>query len=308
MPPADPNSPLDLAPLDNLVARLRAPDGCPWDREQRLADLRGYLLEEAHEAAAAIDAQDLEALRGELGDLQFQIVFLAALAREAGGFGLADVLAEIHAKMVARHPHVFAADGERLADAAAVRSAWEKRKAREKDPEASLLAGVKDSLPALLAAYRLTQKAAGVGFDWPHAAAVLAKIDEELAELRAALTAASPSAAAAIDDTPGAAVALAAMPVSAEPTTPSEAPATRQRDALGEEVGDLLFSVANLARHLGFDPETLLAATNRKFRRRFEHVERGLRERGRRLDESDLVEMDELWNEAKLRERLATSP
>jgi ATP diphosphatase len=281
VPTDDATSDLSLGPLAELVARLRAPDGCPWDREQRLADLRGYLLEEAHEAAAAIDAMDLEALRGELGDLQFQIVFLATLANEQGEFTLAEVLAEIHAKMVARHPHVFGREEERLADAAAVRTAWEKRKAREKHPEQSLLAGVQPSLPALLAAYRLTQKAAGVGFDWPDAAAVFAKIDEELHELREALGA--PAASAPED-------------------------ASTRREALAEEVGDLLFAVANLARHLGFDPEAALAGTNAKFRRRFEFIERELAARGRRLDAAELAEMDALWNEAKRREREVQPP
>jgi ATP diphosphatase len=258
----------DLRRLSDLVARLRGPDGCPWDREQGLADLRAYLLEEAHETASAIDgvAADgsWEALGQELGDLLFQVVFVAALAEESGAFTLDQVIEAIHAKMVARHPHVFG--GAELADAAAVREAWERRKLAE-ERRLSLLDGVPASLPALVAAYRMTQKAAGVGFDWPEPAAVLAKLEEELAELRAA---------------------LAGPP---------------DRSALQDEVGDLLFTIANLARKLGVDPEAALAQTNRKFRRRFARVETGLRARGRPLGEASLDEMDALWEDAKREER-----
>ena len=249
--------------LIDLVARLRAPDGCPWDREQGAADLRAYLLEEAHEAAAAIDTGDWGELAGELGDLLFQIAFLVRLAEERGAFDLEKVVAGIEAKMVARHPHVFG--GETLADARAVREAWERRKLREPGRE-SLLAGVPPSLPALLAAYRLTQKAAGVGFDWPEAQAVLDKVDEEVAELREAL------ADGKREDT---------------------------REKVTEEIGDLLFTVANLSRKLDVDPEAALAAANRKFRRRFEQIERRLAEQGRTADEASLAEMDALWDEAK---------
>ena len=249
--------------LIDLVARLRAPDGCPWDREQGAADLRAYLLEEAHEAAAAIDGGDWGELAGELGDLLFQIAFLVRLAEERGAFDLEKVVAGIEAKMVARHPHVFG--GETLADARAVREAWERRKLREPGRE-SLLAGVPPSLPALLAAYRLTQKAAGVGFDWPEAQAVLDKVDEEVAELREAL---------------------------------ADGKREDAREKVTEEIGDLLFTVANLARKLDVDPEAALAAANRKFRRRFEQIERRLAEQGRTADEASLAEMDALWDEAK---------
>lgn len=292
----------DLGKLLALIARLRGPGGCPWDREQTLADLRAYLVEEAHEAAAAIDAVvatgdatrrvtagDAErngsapeaavggsaddawgALGGELGDLLFQAAFVAALAEESGRFTAAEAIDRVHAKMVERHPHVFppaGGEGEALADAGAVSRAWERRKLERGGGRESLLAGVPASLPALLAAYRMTQKAAGVGFDWPDAAAVLAKLDEERAELAHAL---APGAGAAAD------------------------PA-----AVREEIGDLLFTAANLARKLGIDPEAALAATNAKFRRRFAHVEARLAERGRRPDQSDLAEMDALWQEAK---------
>ena len=257
----------DLGRLLQLVARLRAPGGCPWDREQGLCDVRAYLLEEAHEAAAAIDAEDWEELAQELGDLLFQVAFVGRLAEEAGAFTLADSIDRVHEKMVARHPHVFG--GEELATAQEVRDAWERRKAAQPGA-APLLSGIAPSLPALTAAYRMTQKAAGVGFDWPSAAEVLEKLDEEVAELKEAV---------------------------------GRRGAAEDRQAVASELGDLLFTAVNLARKLGVDPEAALARTNRKFRRRFGHVEAGLRARGRRLGEASLEEMDELWEAAKGEER-----
>jgi ATP diphosphatase len=266
-------SPTDLDRLVALVERLRAPDGCPWDREQQLGDLRAYLLEEAHETADAIDRGDWDALASELGDLLFQVAFLSRLATEAGKFDAAEPVARALAKMIDRHPHVFG--DEKLADARAVRESWERRKARQGEHGGSLLDGAASpSLPALVAAYRLTQKAAGVGFDWPDAPAVLAKLDEELAEVREVMAAASPN----------------------------KAP---DRARLRDELGDLLFAAANLARHLEVDPEAALAATNLKFRRRFAEVERGLADRGRALEEATLAEMDELWEAAKAAEAAA---
>jgi ATP diphosphatase len=250
----------DLEALLDLVARLRAPDGCPWDREQSLPDLRAYLLEEAHELAGAIDSGDWDKLEEELGDVLFQVAFIGRLAEEAGAFPLARAVAAVQRKMVARHPHVFG--GETLADSEAVRQAWERRKIRQESGKASLLAGVPASLPSLLGAYRLTQKAAGVGFDWPTAEDVLGKLAEEAGELRAVL-------------------------------------AQGDKERAKEEMGDLLFTVANLARKLDLDPEAALAAANLKFRRRFEHVEEGLRERGKTAADASLEEMDELWDRAK---------
>lgn len=262
----------DLARLAQLVARLRAPDGCPWDREQRLGDLRAYLLEEAHETAAAIDAGDLDALTGELGDLLFQVVFVATLVAEAGGPRLGAAIDRVEAKMIARHPHVFG--DEKLADAEAVRAAWERRKVREGNGERRSLLddATSASLPALVAAYRLTQKASGVGFDWPDAAAVLDKLEEELSELRDELGAASV-------------------------VEPEVAKARR-----AEEIGDLLFTVANLARHLEIDPEATLARANLKFRRRFRGVEEALAERGKSLADATLAEMDAAWEAEKAKE------
>jgi ATP diphosphatase len=281
----------DLQPLIDLVARLRAPDGCPWDREQRLGDLRAYLLEEAHELAAAIDGGDWQEIAGELGDLLFQAAFIARLAGEAGAFEAAQAIDGVKRKMIARHPHVFG--GEELADAAAVRDAWERRKLAEEPARKSLLAGVPAAMPALLGAYRLTQKAAGVGFDWPDAKEVLDKIDEEIGELRRALAAAEgrtggdAGADGGGDGGDGGGVAVPG----------------RDKDDVREELGDLLFTVANLARKLDIDPEAALAAANGKFRRRFAHVEAGVAASGKALGEAPLAAMDALWEDAKRAER-----
>ncbi len=265
--------PTNVHKLQDLVARLRAPDGCPWDREQTLGDLRAYLLEEAHEVAAAIDSGDRRSLAGELGDLLFHVVFISHLAEEEGAFHLGEVVDGVHAKMVRRHPHVFgtAADGAtKLGDADAVRQSWERRKLTDEEDRPSLLAGMPSSLPALVTAYRMTQKAAGVGFDWPAAAAVLAKIREELAEVESALGDPDPE---------------------------------RRRSLAREEIGDLLFAVANLARHLEIDPEAALAGCNRKFRRRFAAVEAAFRDRGENLAEATLAQMDAEWDKVKQQER-----
>jgi ATP diphosphatase len=261
-------TPTDFARLLALVERLRAPDGCPWDREQTLGDLRAYLLEEAHETADALDRGDWDALASELGDLLFQVAFLTTLAVEQNRFPPHEPLARAFAKMVDRHPHVFG-DAE-AADARAVRQGWERRKLAERAGRGSLLDGAAaPTLPALVAAYRLTQKAAGVGFDWPDAEAVLDKLHEELDEVRVEMRGGAPG-----DD-------------------------AERRRRLRDELGDLLFAVANLARHLEVDPEAALAAANLKFRRRFAAVERGLAARGRSLAEATLAEMDELWSAAK---------
>lgn len=256
-----------LRRLLDLVAVLRSDDGCPWDREQTLRDLRAYLLEEAHEAAAAIDAEEWDELCDELGDLLFQIVFIVRLAEERSRFGLEEVVERIEAKMIRRHPHVFG-DVE-LADSAAVRRAWEQRKLEARQPGRSLLAGVPSSLPALLAAYRITQKAAGVGFDWPDAGAVVDKLAEEVDELRRALE-------------------TAARPSDSE---------------VREELGDLLFTAANLARHLGIDPEAALAAANSKFGRRFARLESLLAEHGRSFSDSSLDDLEALWQSVKAEPR-----
>lgn len=257
----------DLDILDELVARLRAPDGCPWDREQGLGDLRAYLLEEAHEVADTIDREDWDGLSEELGDLLFQAAFLGRLNEEQGRPGVAHSIEAVHAKMVERHPHVFG-DSEAI-DSASVARQWEVRKVEASSGEGSLLDGVARSLPALVSAYRMTQKAAGVGFDWPSVDGVFEKLEEEIAELHEV-----------VDDHP---------------------------DRRLEEVGDVLFTAANLARHLGVDPEAALARANLKFRRRFVHMEDALRAESRRITAADLEELEQLWQAAKQSERSTQS-
>ena len=255
------NDPLDR--LRRLVARLRGPNGCPWDRQQTLADLRAYLIEEVHEAAAAIDDDDAPALGEELGDVLFLVVFAAELLREQGGADIAQLAAAAEAKMVSRHPHVFG--DEKAHDAAEVRKVWGRRKQAERSISASVLDGVPASLPALLQSYRMTQKAADVGFDWPEVEGVLAKIDEELSEVREAM-----------DEQPEA-----------------------RRERLRAEIGDLLFTTANLARHLEVDPDAALAGANRRFRERFQRMESALADGSRAVNELSLDELDSLWEEAK---------
>ncbi len=254
-----------------LIARLRAPGGCPWDREQTHESVKPMTIEEAYEVAEAIDEGDDHELAAELGDLLLQVVFHADIARERGAFGIEQVIGRVSDKMVRRHPHVFA--GETAETAGEVLRNWEAIKQAERAArgqaagDGSMLDSVSKRLPATMEAFQLTTKAARVGFDWPDAAAVLAKLDEEVAELKQAV--AEGKDAAAVND----------------------------------EVGDLLFVAVNVARLLGADPESALKAANRKFRRRFRHVEAGLRAQGRAPAESSLEEMDRLWDEAKARER-----
>ncbi len=255
-----------------LIARLRAPGGCPWDREQTHASVKPMTIEEAYEVAEAIDLGDDPALAGELGDLLLQVVFHADIARERGAFDIDTVLRRVSEKMVRRHPHVFGDDkastsGEVLRNWEALKQA--ERAAQGKDDQtASLLDGVSKGIPAILEAFQMTTKASRVGFDWPDYGGAEAKLDEEVAELR-------------------------------------EATSRETADALAvqEEIGDLLFVAVNLARLRGVDPESALKGANRKFRRRFRHVEDRLRESGRSPAESNLEEMDALWNEAKAAEK-----
>ncbi|MCK9531268.1 MAG: nucleoside triphosphate pyrophosphohydrolase [Gammaproteobacteria bacterium] len=251
-----------------VMARLRDPQaGCPWDREQTFATIAPYTIEEAYEVADAIEHGDLHDLKDELGDLLFQVVFHARMAEEQGAFGFSDVVAAIVEKMRRRHPHVFA--GERIDSAAEQSAAWEAHKARErvdKGGHESVLDGITRTLPALARAEKLQKRAARTGFDWPNLDGVLAKIEEELQEVRAEI-------------------------------------AAGDSQALHGEIGELLFACANLARHAGVDAETALRATNQKFDRRFRYVEAALRVRGKRPEQSDLAEMDALWEEAKRMER-----
>jgi tetrapyrrole methylase family protein/MazG family protein/ATP diphosphatase len=268
--PFDPPSP-ELAPLDRLrqiMARLRDPDGgCPWDQAQTFATIAPYPVEEAYEVADAIERGDLPDLKDELGDLLLQVVFHARIAEEMGAFAFDDVAAAIAAKMVRRHPHVFAE--QTYADAAEQSAAWEAIKALEraaKGRAASLLDDVPAGLPGLTRAVKLTARAARVGFDWPSTVEVLAKLREELEELQVEIDAGDDAKARA-------------------------------------ELGDLLFVCANLARKLKVDPEDCLRAANAKFARRFAHIEQSLADRGSSPAQSTLQEMDSLWDDAKRLER-----
>src|SRR5919199_1744021 len=272
--------PANFQDLVALMAKLRSPEGCPWDREQTYATLAPMLLEEAYEAFEAVEEAREgrpEHLSEELGDLLFQIVFYAQVAAERGEFNIDDVTERIHAKMVRRHPHVFG--DVRVRDNDELLRNWEALKAEEKreagedkaGDDASLLDGVSGRAPALMEAHQLTTKAARVGFDWQDGDDIFDKLVEETGELRAAIR------------------------EHREAGDAGEAEFARVR----EEVGDLLFAVTNIARHLGVESEAALKLANRKFRRRFRHIERSLRARGRDLQEATLEEMEELWQEAK---------
>ena len=251
---------LALEALAELAARLRAPDGCPWDREQTPVSAAAYLLEEAYEATEAIESGTPDEVRGELGDLLFQVVFQAQLFAEAGSFDLTEVIEEVHAKMVRRHPHVF---GEaKAADAAEVKQRWSQIKRGERQGTGrGLLDSVPQGAPALLRAQRLGSKAAKVGFDWDDAAGVWAKIGEETAELAAA--------------------------------RPEEEQA---------ELGDVLFSWAQWARHRGLGAEAALREANRRFTRRFEAMEAMAARQGVALEDMSPEKREELWAAAKAQE------
>jgi len=250
-----------LPMLASLMARLRGPEGCPWDRKQTLQNLKVYLIDEAYEVLQAIDAGDPQLLCEELGDLLFQIVFIARLAQEDGSFDLEKVIQGIHEKMIRRHPHVF---GHATASTTQeVLSQWDAIKKTEGKPApTSALSGVPDGLPALYRAYRLGLKAAKVGFDWPGPREVMHKVREELGELERALE-------------------------------------KQQTDRASQELGDLLFALANLARHLGREPEGVLRQANQKFQRRFEMMEQALKARGISPREAGLEQMEQLWEEVK---------
>jgi MazG family protein len=265
--------------LVELMDRLRSPGGCPWDREQTYATLAPMLLEEAYEAFDALEeAREGRpaALREELGDLLFQITFFARVANERGEFNIDDVIDEVHAKMVRRHPHVFG-DTE-AGDSAEVLRNWEAIKAEEKRAAAkgsaeaenvSILDGVSTKAPALMEAHQISTKVARVGFDWTQIRDIFEKLQEEVDELRAA--------------------------INAHAGTESEEDHAHVR----EEIGDLLFVVTNIARRLNVEPEAALKLSNRKFRRRFSYIETRLREQDRQFAETSLKELEDLWQEAK---------
>jgi MazG family protein len=252
--------------LVDIMARLRGPHGCPWDREQTLESLRAFLLEETHEVLDAIDRGDMKGLRGEIGDLIFEGVFLAQICADAGLFTVADSLDAINAKLIRRHPHIFDPSGRPLDNPTDVIQQWEQIKAKEQSDageQRSVLRGLARSLPSLLRAHEIGTRVAAVGFDWAHTSDVVSKIEEEVAELRAA--------------------------VSHEGTARTE-----------EEMGDLLFSIANLSRKLGIDPESALRKANEKFTARFEALEARLHAEGRSVHDATLEEMEAAWQAIKV--------
>jgi MazG family protein len=250
--------------LVDIMARLRAPDGCPWDLEQDFRSLRKYLLEETYEVLDCIDREDWSALAEELGDLLLQPVFQAQMADEAGLFTIADVLGAINGKLIRRHPHVFG--GAAAETAGEVKQRWDEIKAAEKaskgESAGDLLSGVPRALPALVEAQKIGSKVANVGFDWPDVSGVLEKLHEELDEV-------------------------------------DQARRLGEAHKVEEEIGDLLFVVVNLARKLDVDAEQALRKANGKFRRRFHYVEKALAEEGRALQSASLEEMEAKWLAAK---------
>lgn len=273
--PEDGSSSFSLDPVVEVMARLRSPGGCVWDIEQTHPSLRRYIVEEVYEVLEAIDLMDSDKLCEELGDLLLQIVFHARIAEESGNFTMQDVIQTVTEKMIRRHPHVFGDISVR--DAAEVIVNWEAIKAREKGGKpASLLDGVPPALPSLMQAYKLQGKASKAGFDWDCIDPVWAKISEELAELREA--------------------------AARERETETGAPQKAAKEAVEGELGDVLFSVVNLARFLGVEPETALYRTNQKFIRRFRYIEEQAAQKGLNLSNLPLTQLDKLWEEAKSKE------
>jgi tetrapyrrole methylase family protein/MazG family protein len=262
----------EFTKLVELISRLRAPGGCPWDREQTHDTLKPMMLEEAYEVIEAIDEGNDEELIGELGDLLLQVVFHSQIATEEHRFTVAEVIERNSAKMIRRHPHVFGDDtaqtaGEVLRNWEAIKQAELEAKGKRSD-EGSMLDSVSTKLPAVMEAFQMTTKVSRVDFDWPDVPSVLEKLDEEVDELKQAIAGETPT-----------------------------------HKEIAAEVGDLIFVAVNVARLLGIDPESALKASNRKFRRRFRYIEDRLREQGRKPADSDHVEMDALWDEAKVREK-----
>jgi ATP diphosphatase len=293
-----------------IMARLRAPGGCPWDREQTFDTIKPYTLEEAYEVLEAIDNRDWPELTGELGDLLLQVLFYSQMASEEGHFSVDDVLDRLSTKLVDRHPHVF---GEVKVDTSVeVLRNWEALKAEEKkrrlasgreesgDVQSadvrsadaqSVLAGVSSKVPALMEAYKLSSRAARVGFDWPEIEGLFAKLDEETAELREELKAAPAFSLKSQSAGKGIAGSGSAQ-------IPPEL-----RERLEDEVGDLFFVLVNIARFLSLDPESALRKTNRKFKRRFQSMEERLRADGRTSQQASMDELETLWQQAKLGEK-----
>jgi len=284
--------------LVELMAHLRGPDGCPWDRAQNYDTMKALLLEEAYEVIDAVNQRDFAGLEEELGDLLFQVVFYSRLAEEEGRFTLSNVMEKLYSKLVRRHPHVF---GEKKArDAEEALKSWnavkedERKDARRDNTDGvtaqaqrgagdqsdreSLLDGIAETLPSTLVAHELGVRAAEAGFDWPRSSDVVDKVEEELAELKQELR-----------------------------SNEEDAPHLQARSRIEEEIGDLLFALSQLARHLGTDPESCLRRGNQKFRRRFQALERELARRGRKPGDCNLEELEAVWSNAKAEERQGVS-
>lgn len=271
LPPSAPHIEDNFRELLNLIARLRSPDGCPWDRSQKKEDIGRYLIEEAYEVLEALDGASSEGLCEELGDLLFQILFLARIAEESGEFDMAAVIRGITEKMIRRHPHVFG--DTPVANVEAVRMNWEQIKKEVEHRgkgEPRIADGIPRSLSTLARTQRITARASEVGFDWGNTGDVLKKVEEELSEFRAALEAGNEA-------------------------------------AMKEEAGDLLFTLVNLCRFAGEDAEAALRASLGKFTKRFAYIEQALAVRGKTPAESTLAEMDVLWNEAKTKNNVEES-
>ena len=283
----------------SIMARLRAPGGCPWDREQTFDTIKPFTLEETYEVIEAIDNRDWDELQGELGDLLLQILFYSEMAQEEGRFSIDDVLERLSAKLINRHPHVF---GDVKADTSSeVVKNWEAIKAEEKklrqstngeagkEGPKSILSGVSRNMPALMEAFKISSKVAQVGFEWPEIGGLFDKLTEETNELRENLAEIPP---------PGPQPPNRGIASSGKQPIPAAL-----REKLEDEVGDLFFVVVNLARYLSIDPESALRKTNAKFRRRFQWLEGRLQEQGKELSKSNLEEMETLWQAAKQEER-----
>jgi len=255
---------MNLDELIKIMAALRSEKGCPWDKEQTMESLKPFIVEEAYEVLEAIDEKNPEAVKEELGDLLFQVVFQCQIAKEKGEFEMADVIEKIGRKMIARHPHVFGDADYKTTEEVLVH--WEAQKKREGKQRESLLEGVPRTLPSLLRAHRLQDRAARVGFDWDKIEDVMKKLDEEIAEFKDAM-------------------------------------AKKKEVAIEEELGDVLFMLVNISRFIGVNPEDALRKTISKFISRFRYIEMAAAESGRKLSDMTLAEMDALWDEAKTKKK-----
>lgn len=251
---------MDLSELISIMSALRGENGCPWDKVQTRESLKPFIVEEAYEVLEAIDEKNTEAIKEELGDLLFQIVFQCQIAKERGEFGMQDVLEKIAGKMIARHPHVFGEACYKTAEEVLVH--WEAQKKREGKQRESILEGVPKTLPSLLRAHRLQDRASRVGFDWEKIDDVLQKLEEEMKEFREALK-------------------------------------KKGQDEIEDELGDVFFSLVNISRFVGVNPEDALRRTISKFISRFRHIEMAAADAGKTLSDMTLAEMDALWDEAK---------